>query len=203
MGNVIKNTLTMIGLTTALSGCVLAPQTIQLNETVDVPRAMTEVQRGALIRVIDNREGVGDGDEAIQGRNYLGSRGGRLAERSPLLAQDDLANILSLRLQDSIEQLGFGGTSPIDPVRIEMAINRFDYSCNEGLLVTSCSVKVRLGVTLINGETTFTKPYGLTESRRVAAAPVKEYNEKWVNDVMDRLWEYIFSDPELRGYLGV
>jgi uncharacterized lipoprotein len=37
----------------------------------------------------------------------------------------------------------------------------------------------------------------------VAAAPVKEYNEKWVNDVMDRLWEYIFSDPELRGYLGV
>jgi uncharacterized lipoprotein len=24
-----------------------------------------------------------------------------------------------------------------------------------------------------------------------------------VNDVVDRLWEYIFSDPELRGYLGV
>lgn len=202
MGSVIKNTLTMIGLTTALTGCVLAPQIIQLNETVEVPKATTEVQRGALIRVVDNREGVGEteGDEV---RSYLGSRGGRFAERSPLLAQDDLANILSLRLQDSIEQLGFGGTSPIDPVRIEMAINRFDYSCNEGLLVTSCSVKVRLGVTLIDGETTFTKPYGLTESRRVAAAPVKEYNEKWVNDVMDRLWEYIFSDPELRGYLGV
>ena len=40
-------------------------------------------------------------------------------------------------------------------------------------------------------------------SDRRVAAPVKEYNEKWVNDVMDRLWEYIFSDPELRGYLGV
>jgi hypothetical protein len=24
-----------------------------------------------------------------------------------------------------------------------------------------------------------------------------------MNGVLDRLWEYIFSDPELRGYLGV
>jgi uncharacterized lipoprotein len=200
MGNLIKSTLTIVGLSAVLSGCVLAPQTIELNETVEVPNATSEVQRGALIRVVDNRESIIAGDET---RDYLGSRGGRFSERSPLLAQDELANILSLRLQDSIAQLGFGGTSPIDPVRVEMLINKFAYSCNDGFLVTSCSVKVRLGVTLMNGDTTFTKPYGLTETRRVAAAPVKEYNEKWVNDVVDRLWEYIFSDPELRGYLGV
>lgn len=200
MGNVINKALVMVGLSVALSaaltGCVLAPQTIQLNETAVVTKPNADVQRGALVRVVDNREN-------IERNDFLGNRGGRLTERSPLFIQDDLANILTMRLQDSIAQLGFGGTSPIDPVKVEMAINKFEYSCNEGFLVTSCSVKIRLGVTLLNGDTTFTKPYGLTETRRVAAAPVKEYNEKWVNEVTDRLWDYIFSDPELREYLGV
>lgn len=182
--------------TLTLSGCVLAPQTIQLAETSEVKPASAAVNRGALVRVADRRENLDD-------RRYLGNRGGRLAENSPLHAQDELATVLSLRLQDSMAQLGFGGASPVEPVKVELGINKFDYSCNEGVLVTACSVSMRFEMTVLDGKRTFTKPYGLTESRRVAAAPVKEYNEQWMNDVLDRLWEYIFSDPELRGYLGV
>ncbi|MEK9711277.1 MAG: YajG family lipoprotein [Thalassolituus sp.] len=179
-----------------LSGCVLAPQTIQLNEnsTIEAPKA--EIQRGALIRVVDQRESVDEPE-------YLGNRGGRLAENSPLYVQDELAGILTTRLQDSMEQLGFGAASPDEPVKLELLVNRFRYTCNEGFLVTNCSVSIRFNMTVIDGGRTFTKPYGLSETRRVAAAPVKDYNEQWVNDVLDRLWEYIFSDPELREYLGV
>jgi len=186
------------GLVTGLTGCVLAPQTIELNDNYEITTPAAATSRGALVRVIDNREEIGDGN-----RQFLGSRGGRLAENSPLYVQDELSSILTSRLQDSMSQLGFGGSSPLDPIKLELAVNRFRYSCNEGFLVTACSVSIRFNMTVFDGDTTFTKPYGLSESRRVAAAPVKEYNEKWVNDVLDRLWEYIFSDPELREYLNV
>lgn len=198
MRNSVLTLLASTVLATGLTGCVLAPQTIELSENYEIEQPAASVSRGALIRVVDNREEISP-DE----RQSLGSRGGRLAENSPLYVQDELSAVLTRRLQDSMTQLGFGGESPLDPVKLELAVNRFRYSCNEGFLVTACSVSIRFNMTVLDGNTTFTKPYGLSESRRVAAAPVKEYNEKWVNDVLDRLWEYIFSDPELREYLGV
>ncbi|MEC7547792.1 MAG: YajG family lipoprotein [Pseudomonadota bacterium] len=187
-----------VGMAIGLSGCVLAPQTIELNESYGIEAPTASVNRGALIRVVDQRDDI-DADE----KQSLGSRGGRLAENSPLHVQDELSAVLTRRLQDSMAQLGYGASSPLDPIKLELAVNRFRYSCNEGFLVTACSVSIRFNMTVIDGDTTFTKPYGLSESRRVAAAPVKEYNEKWVNGVLDRLWEYIFSDHELREYLGV
>ncbi|TNC93125.1 YajG family lipoprotein [Thalassolituus sp.] len=179
----------------SLTGCVLAPQTIQLNETSAVAAPSASVARGALIRVIDQREDA-SGD-------VLGSRGGRLAENSPLVAQDDLAAVLTTRLQDSMTQLGFGEASPLEPLKVQLVVDTFRYGCNDGFLVTDCSVSMKFEMTVINGATTFTKPYGLNESRRVAAAPVQEYNEKWINDTLDRLWSYIFNDPELRTFLGI
>ena len=196
MRKILTTALFAVAATTGLTGCVLAPQTIQLNETSEVEAPRVAVQRGALIRVVDQREDTDEG-------NYLGNRGGRLAENSPLYVQEELSSVLTARLQDSMEQLGFGAASPDEPVKLELLVNRFRYSCNEGFLVTNCSISIRFNMTVIDGGRTFTKPYGLSETRRVAAAPVKDYNEKWVNDVVDRLWEYIFSDPELREYLGV
>ena len=179
----------------SLTGCILAPQAIQLNETSQVAAVLTPpTGRGALVRVVDQREMQAD---------HLGSRGGRLAENSPLVAQDELAAVLTRRLQDSMTQLGFGEGSFEEPVRLQLDIEKFRYSCNDGFVVTDCSVKMKFAMTVYNGDTTFTKPYGLNESRRVAAAPVQEYNEKWMTDTLDRLWSYIFNDPELRSFLGI
>ena len=122
-------------LTLSLSGCVLAPQVIQLNQEATVTAGQLSLSRDALVRVVDDR--------MVDGR------------------------------QPEPNELG------------------------------SCSVRMRFELTVIDGATTFTKPYGANESRRVATAPVKEYNEKWVNEVLDRLWQYMFNDDELRAALGV
>ena len=50
---------------------------------------------------------------------------------------------------------------------------------------------------------TFSKPYRINQERSLAASPVAEYNEEWVNDAIDTLWNHIFSDPELLQALGV
>ena len=77
-----KSVLTLLAstaLATGLTGCVLAPQTIELSESYEIEQPAASVSRGALIRVVDNREEISS-DE----RQSLGSRGGRLAENSPL-----------------------------------------------------------------------------------------------------------------------
>lgn len=198
MRNSVLNAVVSIGMVVGLSGCVLAPQTIQLNESFDIEASEANSGRGALIRVVDKRSGVD-----MDVKESIGNRGGRLAENSPLFAQDELSVVLTRRLQNGMTQLGFGTSSSLDPIKLELVVNRFHYGCNDGILVTACDVSMNFDITVIDGDTTFTKPYGLTESRRVAAAPVKEYNEEWVNSVLDRLWKFIFDDEELRKHLGV
>ena len=146
-------------------------------------------------------------DRMVDGRqpepNELGSRGGRLAENSPLNSENSLKDVLTTRMQNSLTQLGFGAASPLEPLKLQLSVKEFSYGCNDGMMVNDCSVRMRFELTVIDGATTFTKPYGANESRRVATAPVKEYNEKWVNEVLDRLWQYMFNDDELRAALGV
>jgi len=177
-----------------LSGCVLAPQTIELNETYELQRAQINPQRDALVRVLDQRQQQGD---------ILGTRGGRLPENSPLLAQQKLSTILTSRLQNSLAQLGFGGSSPLAPVKVQMDINQFEFNCNEGIVVNECGMKMTLQLTVINDQQKFTKPYSINESRGLAASPNADYNQKWVNEVLDKLWAHIFADQQLRDVLGV
>ena len=178
----------------SLSGCVLAPQTISLNEDATLPSGQPLIARDALVRVTDQRG---------QQPDMLGTRGGRLPENSPLLADKPLTEALSARLQASLKTLGFGSSSPVEPVRVQLDISEFRYQCNEGVVVNECSVQIGLVLTVINDGKTFSKPYRANETRSLAASPVAEYNQTWVNDVLDRLWTHIFNDAELQQALQV
>lgn len=178
-----------------VSGCVLAPQTIELNESYVLPAGQVNPQRDALVRVIDRRSGVT--------ADQLGHRGGRLPEDSPLLAQQNLSDILTARLQDSLSQLGFGGAGPLEPVKLQLDINNFAFSCNEGIVVNECNLAFQFLLTAITDEQTFTKPYGFNETRGLAASPSTSYNQQWVNESLDKVWERIFSDEELLTALNV
>ncbi|QQD21266.1 hypothetical protein GJQ54_05535 [Oceanospirillaceae bacterium ASx5O] len=189
-----KLMLVVAGLATLLlSGCVLAPQTISLAEQADI-QGMTSPGRDALVRVVDERE---------VGFDVLGHRGGRAPENSPLLADKPLAQALTARLQNSLAALGFGAANDPQPLRVQLTVEEFLYQCNEGIIVNECSISMRFQVTVMDGEKTFTKPYGINEMRSLATSPVKEYSQQWVNDALGRLWSYMFNDAELKRSLGV
>lgn len=190
MHKLIATTVALLSLT----GCVLAPQTIELNENYQITAGTISPQRDALVRVVDQRSQQGE---------IIGHRGGRLPENSPLLVQQDLSGILTRRLQGSLAQLGFGGSSPLDPVKVQLDINQFEFSCNEGVLVNQCGMEMKLQLTVITAKQKFTKPYAINESRRLAASPNADYNQQWVNEVLDKLWSYMFADEQLRSVLGV
>lgn len=190
----MRKLLTAGVVTLLLSGCVLAPQTIELNTVYELETSQISPQRDALVRVIDQRQLAGD---------MLGTRGGRLPENSPLFAQQELSVVITSRLQNSLSQLGFGGASPLEPVKVQMDINQFEFRCNEGIIVNECGVTAALQLTVISDTQRFTKPYSVTESRGLAASPNEAYNQKWVNEVLDKLWRYIFSDQQFRDALGV
>lgn len=177
-----------------LSGCVLAPQTISLSEQVDV-QGTTNEQRDALVRVIDNRQGV---DE-----NALGHRGGRAPDLSPVLSNKPLSRTLTSRMQESLTSLGFGEDSGLDPIKVQLDVDTFSYRCNESIIVNECSIEIRFAITVINDGRTFKKPYGINEVRSLAASPVAEYNEQWINEVLNKVWRYMFEDAELKEALGV
>ncbi|MBU2037802.1 MULTISPECIES: YajG family lipoprotein [Oceanospirillaceae] len=177
-----------------LSGCVLAPQTIALNESVSVPGGMPAIQRDALVRVVDERG---------QGADVLGHRGGRAPENSPLLSEKPLSDVLTARMQESLKSLGFGSASPVDPVRVQLTVEEFSYQCNEGAIVNECGMKMRFMITVMDNGKTFTKPYSANETRSLAASPAVEYNQKWVNEVLDKLWQHMFNDKELQQALNV
>lgn len=182
------------GLALVLSGCVLAPQTISLSEQVEV-QGHTSEQRDALVRVIDNRQDVEE--------HTLGHRGGRAPDLSPVSAEKPLSRTLTVRLQDSLTALGFGAESGLEPVKVQLEIETFSYHCNESVIVNECGMEMRFLVTVINDGRTFKKPYGIKEVRSLAASPVAEYNEQWVNEVLDKVWLYMFDDEELKEALSV
>ncbi|HBS41984.1 MAG TPA: hypothetical protein DEA26_04840 [Oceanospirillales bacterium] len=185
----------MAALTMILSGCVLAPQVIELDDTAAVAPPAESVSRGALVRVVDKRQ--------VSEPDVIGLRGGRAAERSPLKAQDSLERVLTSKMQASLTQLGFGGNSPLAPLKVQLTVNQFDYLCNDGMWVNDCSMKVNMELNVIDGDKTFRKPFGASETRRVATAPVADYNQEWVNAMLENIWERMFSDPEFRAFVGV
>ncbi|MDF1763161.1 MAG: YajG family lipoprotein [Oleibacter sp.] len=187
--------LAITSLALTLGGCVLAPQTIKLNEQAELEQSSAPLQRDALIRVVDKRENLTS--------DVIGTRGGRDATRSPLMIQASLEDILTARLQSSMAQLGFGGGSSEEPVKMQLNIENFEYRCNDGTLVNNCSVKMRFEVKAYDGPRSFVKPFAINESRKVATAPVDSYNQEWINDMLDRVWVFIFTDEELRKFLKV
>lgn len=184
---------TLLGVALLLTGCVLAPQTIQLSDKVDLRGKVIE-PRNALVRVVDNR-----GVE----KNKIGHRGGRSAADSPLLSEEPIEQVLTKRLQNSLEVIGFGqAASDSEPLKVQLDIQAFDYKCNEGVIVNECNIEMRFLATIVNGNRTFKKPYGNREMRSLAASPVEEYNQKWVNEALDKLWQYMFTDPEFKQAIG-
>lgn len=185
-----------VALASGLTGCVLAPQTIELSQQYDIADAgVVMPQRDALVRVVDNRNDF-SGDQ-------IGHRGGRLPENSPLNIQDELKEVLTQRLQSSMAQLGFGGSSPLPPLKVQLDINTFGFTCNEGVIVNECSLEFSFLMTVMAENATFTKPYSVTESRGLAVSPTQEYNQQWVNEALDKVWARMFSDAELRQALNV
>lgn len=176
-----------------LGGCVLAPQTIQLNEHTEVAGKAVE-SRAAMVRVLDQRD--------VQ-KDFIGTRGGRSPKDSPVLSEQPLEEVLTKRLQSTLEQLGFGAENDADPLKVQLDVQNFKYQCNESLVANDCSIEMRFLITVINGNVTFKKPYGSSEMRSLAASPIEEYNQKWLNEVLDKVWQYMFSDPELKQVIGV
>lgn len=179
--------------TVALSGCVLAPQTISLSEQVDI-KPFGNPGRDALVRVVDERQ---------MGFDVLGHRGGRAPENSPLLADKTLTLALTGRLQNTLAGLGFGEGSMQDPVRVQLNVEEFLFTCNEGVIVNECKISMRFKVMVSETGREFSKPYSISEMRSLAASPVQEYSQKWVNEVLDRLWLFMFNDAEMKTALGV
>lgn len=176
------------------TGCVMSSQTIQLNEQLAIAPVQASIQRDALVRVVDNRTVSPD---------WLGHRGGRLPENSPLLSEQPLDRVLTARLQDSLKQLGFGAESPLPPLRVQLTINEFLYQCNEGMIVNECQIQMAFQVQVIDQDSQFSKPYQVMEKRSLAASPIQSYNQEWVNETLDKIWQHMFSDAQLRRALGL
>jgi uncharacterized lipoprotein len=196
MLNNIKKTVLAVSITSALvvmQGCALSPQVIPLdrNNTLQVTEPVSG--RTALVRVRDERTLT----------DRLGNRGGAEPEQALLIAQPSLKEALTEKLQGSLEVFGFGGASPFDPVKVEMLISQFDYHCNEGDWVNQCQLDIELRLNIENEGQIYSQPFKLNESRSVAVAPQVEYNTLWINESIDKLWQHMFTKPQVMQVLGL
>lgn len=196
MLNNMKKTLLALSIVPMIaitSGCALSPQIITLdsNNTLQVTETITG--RTALVRVVDERTKT----------DRLGHRGGAEPEQALLIAQPTLKVALTEKMQASMQAFGFGGASPLSPVKVEMVVNQFNYQCNEGNWVSDCQLDIELRLNIENDGKIFSQPFKLNESRSVAIAPQAEYNSLWINEGIDKLWQHIFSKPQVKSALGV
>ena len=182
-------TVTML-LTT---GCALSPQIINLQTSSPLETNSTQVGRSALVRVRDLR------DETEQ----LGSRGGSQPESAPLISKPNLQQALQEKMQNSLQQLGFGGDTAVEPLKVDLAIEQFDYQCNEGLWVNECELSMTMRLSIDNETLKFSQPFSLNETRSVIAAPRSGYNQTWINQSIDKFWQHMMNQEKVKDSLGI
>jgi uncharacterized lipoprotein len=175
------------------SGCALSPQMINLQTSSPLDTSSTQLGRSALVRVRDLREDT----------EQLGSRGGTQPDQAPLLAKPSLQQALQTKMQNSLQQLGFGGSSPFEPLKVDLAIETFDYQCNDGLWVSQCQLAMALTLSIDNDSFETSKPFTLNEQRSVITSPRVGYNEEWINQSIDKLWLHMMSQPQVSKALGL
>lgn len=196
MLNKMKKTLiafSIVPVIATMSGCALSPQIITLDSRNTLQVTETISGRTALVRVLDER--------AVT--DSLGNRGGAEPEQALLIAQPTLKAALTEKMQASLQAFGFGGASPFQPVKVEMVVNQFNYQCNEGNWVSECQLDIELRLNIDNDGKVFSQPFKLNEERSVAIAPQAKYNSLWINESIDKLWQHIFSKPQVKSALGV
>ena len=169
------------------TGCALSPQIINLHTASPLAASSTQVGRSALVRVRDLREDT----------EQLGSRGGSQPESAPLISKPNLQQALQVKMQNSLQQLGFGGDSPFEPLKVDLAIEQFDYKCNEGYWINKCQLAMTLKLSIDNAAQKFSQPFKLSEERSVLTAPREGYNEEWINQSIDKLWLHMMSQPQV------
>jgi len=131
------------------TGCALSPQIISLQTSSPLEASATQLGRSALVRVRDLRENT----------EQLGSRGGSQPDNAPLLAKPSLQQALQAKMQNSLQQLGFGGISPFEPLKVDLAIEQFNYQCNEGFWVSQCELAMILKLSIDNDSEETSQPY--------------------------------------------
>ncbi len=175
------------------TGCALSPQIISLQTSSPLEASATQLGRSALVRVRDLRENT----------EQLGSRGGSQPDNAPLLAKPSLQQALQAKMQNSLQQLGFGGSSPFEPLKVDLAIEQFNYQCNEGFWVSQCELAMILKLSIDNDSEETSQPYTLKEQRSVVTSPRVGYNEEWINQSIDKLWLHMMSQPQVKEALGL
>jgi len=175
------------------SGCALSPQMINLQTSSPLAASSTQLGRSALVRVRDLREDT----------EQLGSRGGTQPDQAPLLAKPSLQQALQTKMQNSLQQLGFGGSSPFEPLKVDLAIETFAYQCNDGLWVSQCQLAMTLVLSIDNDSFATSQPFTLNEQRSVITSPRVGYNEEWINQSIDKLWLHMMSQPQVKKALGL
>jgi uncharacterized lipoprotein len=176
-----------------ITGCALSPQIINLQTNSPLETNSTQVGRSALVRVRDLR------DETEQ----LGSRGGSQPDRAPLLSKPNLQKALQEKMQNSLQQLGFGGDSAVEPLKVDLAIEQFDYQCNEGMWVNECELSMTMRLSIDNEALKFSQPFTLNEGRSVIAAPRSGYNQTWINQSIDKFWQHMMNQEKVKESLGI
>jgi uncharacterized lipoprotein len=175
------------------TGCALSPQIINLQTSSPLGASATQVGRSALVRVRDLR------DETEQ----LGSRGGSQPESAPLISKPNLQQALQAKMQNSLQQLGFGGDSSVEPLKVDLAIEQFDYQCNEGMWVNECELSMTMRLSIDNEALKFSQPFTLNEGRSVIAAPRSGYNQTWINQSIDKFWQHMMNQEKVKESLGI
>lgn len=135
--------------------------------------------------------------------DQLGTRGGTDSQNSPLLSKPNLQQALQTKMQNSLEQLGFGGASPFEPVKVDLAIEEFNYQCNESFWVNQCQLSITMRLTIDNEAQKFSQPFTLNEERSVVAAPRQGYNEEWINQSIDKFWNHMMKQAKVQEGLGI
>jgi uncharacterized lipoprotein len=175
------------------TGCALSPQIINLQTNSPLETYSTQVGRSALVRVRDLR------DETEQ----LGSRGGSQPDSAPLLSKPNLQKALQEKMQNSLQKLGFGSDSFVEPLKVDLAIEQFDYQCNQGMWVNECELSMTMRLSIDNKTLKFSQPFTLNETRSVIAAPRSGYNQTWINQSIDKFWQHMMSQEKVKESLGI
>ena len=175
---------------TAITGCALSPQVIQVTPKADVEPANIGQNRPVQVIAVDSR-----------GQEAFGTRGGVYKETALVQPGNDVKAAIEDAVRQGLQTQGFNAFNPGENAT-RLGLQQLDYVPEEGSVVNEVTLTLTLLGEASRGNVTHTGTYKSSVVHDLPLTPTADRNQEMVNAILSGAITRLLTDPKMQAFLA-